>query len=63
MFGSRISSSSISHDSENILEIINQQYLEYLRMQVEMVNCNGILLNIREDLQPTALEALRDEQL
>jgi len=28
-----------------------------------MANCNRILLNIWEDLQPTALEALRDEQL
>lgn len=46
-----------------MLDRTNQQYFEYLRMGVEMPMCNGILLNIWEDLQPKTLEALRDEKL
>ncbi|KAJ6378731.1 hypothetical protein OIU78_028872 [Salix suchowensis] len=41
----------------------NQQYLEYVRMGMDIPKCDGILLNIWEDLQPKTLEALRDEEL
>ncbi|KAJ6420023.1 hypothetical protein OIU84_030029 [Salix udensis] len=40
----------------------NQQYLEYVRMGIDIPKCDGILLNIWEDLQPKTLEALRDDQ-
>ncbi|KAB5547686.1 hypothetical protein DKX38_011092 [Salix brachista] len=41
----------------------NQHYLEYVRMGMDIPKCDGILLNIWEDLQPKTLEALRDEEL
>ncbi|KAJ6367026.1 hypothetical protein OIU77_003413 [Salix suchowensis] len=41
----------------------DQHYLEYVRMSMDIPKCDGILLNIWEDLQPKTLEALRDEEL
>ncbi|CAK7339525.1 unnamed protein product [Dovyalis caffra] len=46
-----------------MLDRTNQQYFENLRIGVQMPMCNGILLNTWQDLQPSALEALRDEEL
>ncbi|KAF9678362.1 hypothetical protein SADUNF_Sadunf07G0027100 [Salix dunnii] len=41
----------------------NQQYQEYVRMGMDIPKCDGILLNIWEELQPKTLEALRDKEL
>ncbi|KAJ6378732.1 hypothetical protein OIU78_028873 [Salix suchowensis] len=41
----------------------NQHYLDYVRMSMDIPKCDGILLNIWEDLEPKTLEALRDEEL
>ncbi|KAG5241282.1 UTP-glucose glucosyltransferase family protein [Salix suchowensis] len=41
----------------------DQHYLEYVRMSMDIPKCDGILLNIWEDLEPKTLEALRDEEL
>lgn len=41
----------------------NQQYLEYLRMGAEFTMCDGILLNTWEDLEPTTLAALREDEV
>jgi hypothetical protein len=46
-----------------MLDRTDQQYLEYVRMGMEIPKCDGILLNIWEDLEPKTLEALRDEEL
>ncbi|CAK7339524.1 unnamed protein product [Dovyalis caffra] len=46
-----------------MLDRSNQQYLEYVRMGMDIPKCNGILLNTWEDLQHKTLEALRDEEL
>ncbi|KAJ8770797.1 hypothetical protein K2173_021444 [Erythroxylum novogranatense] len=41
----------------------DQQYLEYVHMGVEIPKCDGILVNIWEDLQSTTIGAFRDSDL
>lgn len=45
-----------------MLDRTNQQYFEYLRFGEEIPLSDGILVNTWEDLQPTALAALRDDK-
>lgn len=45
-----------------MLDRTNQEYLQYVRMGAGLSKCDGILLNTWEDLEPTTLRALRDEE-
>ncbi|CBI17569.3 unnamed protein product, partial [Vitis vinifera] len=45
-----------------MLDRTNQEYLQYVRMGAGLSKCDGILLNMWEDLEPTTLRALRDEE-
>jgi len=45
-----------------MLDRNDQQYREYVRMGIEYSLFDGILLNTWEDLDPTSLQALRDEK-
>ncbi|KAH9711546.1 UDP-glycosyltransferase 72D1 [Citrus sinensis] len=45
-----------------MLDRTNQQYFEYVHIGEEIPLSDGILVNTWEDLQPTALTALRDDK-
>ena len=45
-----------------MLDRTNLEYLEYVRMGAGLSKSDGILLNTWEDLEPTTLRALRDEE-
>ncbi|CAI0558883.1 unnamed protein product [Linum tenue] len=46
-----------------MLDRKNRQYLEYIRTGLEFRKADGILINTWEDLEPTTLSALRNDEL
>ncbi|XAR73896.1 Anthocyanidin 3-O-glucosyltransferase [Bertholletia excelsa] len=46
-----------------MLDRNNQQYREYLRIGIEFTVSDGILINTWEDLEPTSLKALREDDM